>query len=71
MGEYTRERVDKLFSVGELGKFIDEDNNFQSIKKLSEFLKRELKAGDVVLFKASRGMSLDILVKDIKEWLGE
>ena len=68
---YTRERVDKLFSVGELGKFIDEDNNFQSIKKLSEFLKRELKAGDVVLFKASRGMSLDILVKDIKEWLGE
>lgn len=71
VGEYTRERVDKLFSVGELGKFIDEDNNFQSIKKLSEFLKRELKAGDVVLFKASRGMSLDILVKDIKEWLGE
>lgn len=71
-GKYAKEKgVDILVAVGEMasqtGKgFGDgEFKSFSDNEETSNFLKNNIKAGDVVLIKGSRGMKMDEIIKKI------
>jgi len=73
IGEYLNLKgVDNLLSVGSEArsyndKFKGEINQHYSDKtKLSEELKTQIKPGDIVLVKGSRGMSMEDIIKSIK-----
>lgn len=79
VGAYARERADLTFGVGpraaELG-----DRAYATVPELLDALKAELRDGDVVLVKASRGISmtpaerlqagvgLDVVVNELQAW---
>ena len=65
-----------LLTVGTNAAFLAEEaqkeglhtvHNFESNEKVIAFLKDELKSGDVVLVKGSRGMKTDEIVKAFTE----
>jgi UDP-N-acetylmuramoyl-tripeptide--D-alanyl-D-alanine ligase len=63
--------VDLLFAYGENAKYYDEGAGkgtlYKDKSELAASLLRELKQGDAVLFKASRGMKLEDIIKEIYE----
>lgn len=68
VGEYAgRSGIDELVLYGELSKFIGygaeqytkKIGHFDSLDEIKDYLKKNLKSGDAVLFKASRGMKLN------------
>ncbi len=73
LGEYCAENLEALFTVGELGAEIAkgaEDAGMKTVHRVSmesaaDELQRFLKAGDVLLIKASRGMHLESIVEEI------
>ena len=80
IGEYIgTKNVDCVVTVGNASKYIakalenmghNEVYSFSSNKEATEFLNNFLKDGDVVLFKASRGMKLEELIDSIlKRWI--
>ena len=67
--------VDFVVTVGELSRFIAQGatqagvthcRDFDNNEKAIEYLKRELRAGDAVLIKGSRGMHCDEIVKALQ-----
>lgn len=42
--------------------------HFSSVEEATRFLRQKLCVGDHVLFKASRGMGLDRVVRDLRQW---
>lgn len=79
VGEYAADcEVDVLYTVGEESKYMADSavkaglKNVQSFTdktKLTEILLNELRAGDTILFKASRGMKLEEIFESIyKQW---
>ena len=69
-------KTDMLLTVGTNAAFLAEEaqkeglhtvHNFESNEKVIAFLKDELKSGDVVLVKGSRGMKTDEIVKAFTE----
>ncbi len=63
--------LDMLLTIGEFAKEICYYNSnavhFKDISKLSNYLNKNLRAGDLVLVKASRGMKLERIVELIEE----
>ncbi|MFA5780190.1 MAG: UDP-N-acetylmuramoyl-tripeptide--D-alanyl-D-alanine ligase [Elusimicrobiota bacterium] len=68
IGEFikTNKYADKVLTVGDLAKYITDKSGgvwFENKNKLSEYLEKNLKYGDAVLFKASRKIALEEVVK--------
>lgn len=65
------EKVDLVLTIGEYAKNISYEVrsaiHFKDIVKLSKYLSKILKVDDVVLIKASRGMQLERIIKEIEE----
>lgn len=78
IGQYAAEKnVDLLFTYGEESKFLAESaisggvktNAFTDKTELFEALRSEIRPSDAVLFKASRGMKLEDVIKMLyEEW---
>ena len=74
VGNYTRKKgTDLLIAVGEYSSAyregFTEDSKFigfQNLKEATEYLLNNLKVSDVVLVKASRSMSFETIVKELK-----
>lgn len=76
--EVSKNKIDKLFAIGEISKFIAQEAlkdgmlqeniyHFQDKEQLLEALKNTMEEGDAILFKASNGMKLfEIVDKLIK-----
>ena len=66
-----------LFTCGELAKFISEEaakrgaevHHFQSKRDLQDALLNFVKQGDIILFKASRAMQFEDIIKNLEEKL--
>lgn len=65
IGKLAAEKADKVYSVGNLAKYISEENHFDTVEELIADIDNIFKAGDVVLVKASRGMALERIVENI------
>lgn len=68
IGEFikTNKHADSVLTVGDLAKHITDKSGgvwFENKNKLSEYLEKNLKYGDAVLFKASRKIALEEVVK--------
>ncbi|MCY7782217.1 MULTISPECIES: UDP-N-acetylmuramoyl-tripeptide--D-alanyl-D-alanine ligase [unclassified Bacillus (in: firmicutes)] len=71
------EKIDRVFTYGKLGAFIAEGarkhfekervSHFTEKKDLLQAVKEHASKGDLILFKASRGMKLEEIVKDLIE----
>lgn len=71
------EKIDRVFTYGKLGAFIaegalkhfekDRVSHFTEKKALLQAVKENASKGDLILFKASRGMKLEEIVKDLIE----
>ncbi len=69
------EKIDRVFTYGKLGAFIakgalnrfekERVSHFTEKKDLFQALKESASKGDLILFKASRGMKLEEIVKDL------
>lgn len=82
VGAYARERADLTYGVGEFAHELGE-RAFANVSDLLDDLRREVRDGDVVLVKASRGISmtpeqrlgagvgLDVVVNGLLEQRGE
>ncbi len=76
LGEFCAENLDALFTVGRLGEKIAEGAREKGMKEVystsvenaADELKNYVKAGDVLLVKASRGMHLEDVVERIMTW---
>ena len=70
--EFNKNNIDVLVTVGELSKNINnvvntkENYHFENNKKAEEFLNKELKQGDIALFKASNGMKFFEIIEKLK-----
>ena len=70
--EFNKNNIDVLVTVGELSKNINnvvntkENYHFENNKKAEDFLNKELKQGDVALFKASNGMKFFEIIEKLK-----
>ena len=80
--EIAKNKVDKLYLIGENSKYIAEEairegynkNNivqFEERNELIEQLNKNITSGDIVLFKASNGMKLFNIVEELKSRIGE
>ncbi|WP_099205074.1 UDP-N-acetylmuramoyl-tripeptide--D-alanyl-D-alanine ligase [Scatolibacter rhodanostii] len=74
VGKYAQEKgIDMLAAVGEMGvetgKGFGSEQffHFTDNQAVFSFLKKELKEGDVVLIKGSRGMKMDEIVEELKK----
>ena len=74
LGEYiSTKQIDSVFGFGQLTKYTIETlkskninaYSFDDKEKLSFQLKKFIKPGDVILFKASRGMYLEKILKRV------
>ena len=66
----TNKYADKVLTVGDLAKHITAQSGgvwFENKNKLSEYLKKNLKYGDAVLFKASRKIALEDVINSLKK----
>ncbi|WP_293911826.1 UDP-N-acetylmuramoyl-tripeptide--D-alanyl-D-alanine ligase [Deinococcus sp.] len=82
VGDYARSRADLRYGVGQFAALLGE-RAFASVPELLAALKPELRDGDVVLVKASRGISwapevrlqhgvgLDSVVSELLRWRGD
>lgn len=71
------EKIDRVFTYGKLGAFIaegalkhfekDRVSHYTEKKDLLQAVKENASKGDLILFKASRGMKLEEIVKDLIE----
>lgn len=76
LGEFCKENLEALFTVGRLGEKIAEGAKKAGMKEVfhitaedaAEKLKAYVKEGDVLLVKASRGMHLEDVVERIMKW---
>ena len=70
--EFNKNNIDVLVTVGELDKNINnvvntkKNYHFENNKKSEDFLNKELKQGDVALFKASNGMKFFEIIEKLK-----
>lgn len=74
IGEYARNKVDILITVGEISieinrgfKALEYNIHLKDIKETIDFVKEIAKVGDVILVKGSRGIHLDQLITAVKE----
>ena len=65
MKAIAEDKADVVISVGKLAKNISEENNYKDVNDFNENIGGFFKPGDVVLFKASRGMALDKAVEKL------
>ncbi|MBN1383264.1 MAG: UDP-N-acetylmuramoyl-tripeptide--D-alanyl-D-alanine ligase [Elusimicrobia bacterium] len=66
---YKNKLADVVYAVGDLSKNTAEAAGgkwFKNIDELSEYLKKNLKKGDAVLFKASRKMALEKVIERLR-----
>ncbi|QGT99132.1 UDP-N-acetylmuramoyl-tripeptide--D-alanyl-D-alanine ligase [Candidatus Syntrophocurvum alkaliphilum] len=72
--------IDELVAIGKNAKYIAEGaasnkmnneniNCFSNKEEAFNWLKTNIKVGDYILFKASRGMGLETIIKDLKDFL--
>ncbi len=70
--EFNKNNIDVLVTVGELSKNINnivntkKNYHFENNKEAEVFLNKELKQGDVALFKASNGMKFFEIIEKLK-----
>lgn len=70
--EFNKNNIDVLVTVGELAKNINnivntkKNYHFENNKEAEVFLNKELKQGDVALFKASNGMKFFEIIEKLK-----
>ena len=76
--EVYKNKIDKLFVIGDYAKFIADEAQKEGFNKENIFifndkeillnnLKNNIKEGDIILFKASNGMKLFEIVENLKE----
>lgn len=70
--EFNKNNIEVLVTVGELAKNINkvvntkENYHFENNKEAEDFLNKNLKSGDVALFKASNGMKFFEIIEKLK-----
>ena len=70
--EFNKNNIEVLVTVGELAKNINkvvntkENYHFENNKEVEDFLNKNLKSGDVALFKASNGMKFFEIIEKLK-----
>ena len=62
VGQYAREKIDLLISIGELSRHMDAEHHFETKESFVKEWKTILRPGDTVLIKASRGMKLEEII---------
>lgn len=65
VGEYAIEKVDLVYSVGDLAKAMGADLHFNNKEEILADKDKLFKSGDMILVKASNGMHLDKLVEGL------
>jgi UDP-N-acetylmuramoyl-tripeptide--D-alanyl-D-alanine ligase len=72
IGDYCSEKIDIIMCYGDLAKNVINDSNkipiqlhFDTKASLSEELSNIIQENDAILLKGSRSMELDLVVKDI------
>jgi len=69
VGKIAKGICDLLLTFGENSRYIAEEGqgrHFETKKDLIDFLKKEIKNGDIILIKASRGMHFEEIVNAIR-----
>ncbi|MCX6807149.1 MAG: UDP-N-acetylmuramoyl-tripeptide--D-alanyl-D-alanine ligase [Candidatus Berkelbacteria bacterium] len=70
VGKMAQSKCDLLLCTGEGGKVIarvGKGKYFKTKSDLIKYIKQEIKEGDIILVKASRGMKFEDIVKEIKK----
>lgn len=62
IGIFAKEKADVVYTIGKLTKNMNSDIHYNTIDEFIEEMNDLFKNGDVILFKASRGMALDKVV---------
>ena len=72
VGEYCSGKFDMLLCYGTLAKNTINDSNkiaiqlhFDTKESLSKYLNKKIRKNDLILFKGSRGMKLELIIEDI------
>lgn len=65
VGKYALGKADIIFTIGNLAKNICEENYYSTKEEFVDKNKDFFKEGDVVLFKASRGMALEEIINKL------
>jgi UDP-N-acetylmuramoyl-tripeptide--D-alanyl-D-alanine ligase len=69
VGKIAKENCDLLLTTGNNARYIAEEGrgqHFETKKELIDFLKSEIKNGDIILIKASRGMKFEEIVRAVR-----
>jgi UDP-N-acetylmuramoyl-tripeptide--D-alanyl-D-alanine ligase len=69
VGQKAKKISDLILTTGEKAKIIAEESNglyFKTKKELIDFLRKEIKKGDIILIKASRAMKFEEIVDEIR-----
>jgi UDP-N-acetylmuramoyl-tripeptide--D-alanyl-D-alanine ligase len=66
VGRRVKKQTDLFISFGDLARHYQADVYFDDKKKLREYLLREVRKGDIILVKGSRGMRMESIVEAIK-----
>ena len=69
VGRMAKQNCDLILTTGQKAQLIAKEGGglyFQTKKQLIEFLKREIREGDIILVKASRGMKFEEIVEKVK-----
>jgi UDP-N-acetylmuramoyl-tripeptide--D-alanyl-D-alanine ligase len=67
IGQVAQKTVDLLVAVGTHAKKYEAHKYFRSKDKATEYLLKEMRDGDILLIKASRGLGLDKIVDKLKK----
>lgn len=66
IGEYAHQVADVVVAVGEEAVKFKSDHYFKSREKATEYILKEMREGDIILIKASRGIGLDKIAEELK-----
>lgn len=65
IGKIARANADIVFTIGSLAKYISDENYYETKEEFIRENKNFFKEGDVILFKASRGMALELVIEEL------
>ncbi|MEG0291506.1 MAG: UDP-N-acetylmuramoyl-tripeptide--D-alanyl-D-alanine ligase [Anaerovoracaceae bacterium] len=65
IGEFAKTKADVVFTIGDLAKNINKELNYKTREEFILAQARFFQKGDVVLFKASRGMALEKVIEKL------
>lgn len=66
VGKLVQKNTDLLIGIGELAKYYNADQWFADLPSAKKFILENMQKGDIILFKASRGMKLEKLAEEAK-----